>query len=178
MARLELFGVLFIIALGSLLHFTYEAADRAWWVGIFSAMNESVWEHLKLAFWPGLLWTLLLRLGPIKRPKNFWLGRAASLALAPPLIALGFYGYTAMLGGHFLILDLALFVLSIACGQAAALGIYRGASLGGGGEAGAIALILLMVIAFSTLSFMKPDIPIFEDASGQASGESYSVSLA
>ena len=50
--------------------------------------------------------------------------------------------------------------------------------MGDGAEAGAIALILLMVIAFSTLSFMKPDIPIFEDASGQASGESYSVSLA
>jgi hypothetical protein len=169
MARLEFYGALFIIALGSLLHFTYEAAGEAWWAGIFSAMSESVWEHLKLAFWPGLLWTLFLWLGPISRPNNFWSGRAASLVLAPLIIALGYYGYTAMLGGHLLVLDLALFVLAVACGQAAALGIYKGAALGGGVEAAAIGLIVLMTIAFSTLSFIGPDLPLFEDLSEHAS---------
>lgn len=169
MARLEFYGALFIIALGSLLHFTYEAAGQAWWAGIFSAMSESVWEHLKLAFWPGLLWTLFLWLGPIGRPNNFWSGRAASLVLMPLIIALGYYGYTAMLGGHFLVLDLTLFVFAVACGQAAALGFYKGASLRDGVEAAAIAAVVLMAIAFSTLSFIGPDVPLFEDPSEHAS---------
>jgi hypothetical protein len=44
MARLEFYGALFTVALGSMLNFTYEAAQQAWWAGMFSAMNESVWE--------------------------------------------------------------------------------------------------------------------------------------
>ena len=165
MARLEIFGALFIIALGSLLHFTYEAADKAWWAGIFSATNESVWEHLKLAFWPGAIWTLLLRLIPIDRPKNFWAGRATSLLLMPLAIALGFYGYTALLGSHSLILDLALFVVSIACGQAAAVGVYAASPLGRGFEAAALVLLLIMMAAFSAFSFIGIDAPLFQPPS-------------
>lgn len=162
MARLEFYGAIFIVVLGSLLHFTYEAAGQAWWVGIFSATNENVWEHLKLAFWPGAIWTLLLRLMPIRRPKNFWSGRAASLALMPLAIALGFYGYTALLGGHSLILDLALFVAAIACGQAVAVGLYTAPNLGRGSEAAAVVLILIMLAAFSALSFIEIDVPLFQ----------------
>jgi hypothetical protein len=165
MARLEFYGAIFIVVLGSLLHFTYEAAGQAWWVGIFSATNESVWEHLKLAFWPGAIWTLLLRLMPIRRPNNFWSGRAASLAVMPFAIALGFYGYTALLGGHSLILDLALFVASIACGQAVAVGVYTAPNLGRGAEAAALILVLIMLAAFSALSFIEIDAPLFQPPS-------------
>jgi hypothetical protein len=48
----ELVGIVFIIFLGSALHFTFEWSGNQPAVGIFSAVNESVWEHLKLAFWP------------------------------------------------------------------------------------------------------------------------------
>ena len=162
MARLELFGAMFIVALGSLLHFAYAAADQAWWAGIFSAMNESVWEHLRLAFWPGAVWTLFLRLLPISRPKNFWAGRAVSLMLMPLAIAIGFYGYTAALGGHSLILDLALFVASIAGGQAAAAGVYSASPLGRGFEAAALTLIAIMLVAFSALSFIGLEVAPFQ----------------
>lgn len=165
MARLEFYGAIFIVVLGSLLHFTYEATSQAWWVGIFSAMSESVWEHLKLAFWPSAIWTLLLRLIPIRRPKHFWSGRAASLALMPLAIALGFYGYTALLGSHSLILDLALFVASIACGQAVAVGVYTAPNLGRGSESAALVLVLIMLAAFSALSFIEIDVPLFQPPS-------------
>lgn len=166
MARLETRGAVFIIVLGSLLHFTYEATGQARWVGAFSAMDESVWEHLKLAFWPGAAWTLMLRLIPVRRPRNFWAGRAASLVLMPLAIAVGFYGYTALIGGHSLILDLALFVASIAFGQAAAVGVYAAPNLGRGLESAALMLVLIMLAAFSALSFIGIDAPIFQPPSG------------
>ncbi len=46
----ELIGVVFIIFLGSALHFTFALSGNQPIVGAFSAVNESVWEHLKLAF--------------------------------------------------------------------------------------------------------------------------------
>lgn len=131
----------------------------------FLSDERKCWEHLKLAFWPGAIWTLLLRLIPIRRPENFWSGRAASLALMPLAIALGFYGYTALLGGHSLILDLALFVASIACGQAVAVGVYKASPLGRGSEAAALVLVLIMLAAFSALSFIEIDVPLFQPPS-------------
>jgi hypothetical protein len=56
--KLEILGAFFIIFLGSLLHFTYKWSGRFWLVGIFSAVNESTWEHLKLAVFPATLWFL------------------------------------------------------------------------------------------------------------------------
>jgi hypothetical protein len=48
--KLELIGVAFIAFLGTALHFTYELSGRNIMVAPFSAVNESVWEHLKLVF--------------------------------------------------------------------------------------------------------------------------------
>lgn len=44
-------GALCLIFVGSLLHFVYRWSGFSPIVGIFSAVNESVWEHLKLGFW-------------------------------------------------------------------------------------------------------------------------------
>ena len=62
----ELAGIVFIIFLGSLLHFTFEFSGGNPVVGVFSAVNESIWEHLKLAFWPTILFALI-ELVPLKR---------------------------------------------------------------------------------------------------------------
>jgi len=52
---IEVIGTLFIIIQGSAFHFTYELSGNNPVVGSISAVNESVWEHLKLAFWPALI---------------------------------------------------------------------------------------------------------------------------
>lgn len=49
---------LFVSVLGVLLHFTYEWSGNNPVVGLFSAINESTWEHLKLLFFPMLFLTL------------------------------------------------------------------------------------------------------------------------
>ena len=46
-------GILFTIILGSLSHFFYGWSGNFFLVGFFSPVNESVWEHLKLLFFPG-----------------------------------------------------------------------------------------------------------------------------
>jgi hypothetical protein len=45
----KLVGIVFIIIIGSLLHFTFELSGHQA-IGVFSAVNESVWEHLKLSY--------------------------------------------------------------------------------------------------------------------------------
>ena len=43
------------IILGTLLHFLYHWTGENGFIATFSATNESVWEHLKLVFFPMLV---------------------------------------------------------------------------------------------------------------------------
>lgn len=49
-------GIIFTIVFGSLLHFFYDWSGKNAIVGLFSPINESVFEHLKLLYFPMLLW--------------------------------------------------------------------------------------------------------------------------
>ncbi|MCQ5120584.1 DUF6512 family protein, partial [Coprococcus eutactus] len=46
--------------LGVLIHFTYDRSGVNPAIGLFSAVNESSWEHLKLIFFPLLLLTMIV----------------------------------------------------------------------------------------------------------------------
>ena len=47
----EIIGIFWVIMVGSLLHFTYDWSNKSLIVALFSSVNESVWEHLKLGYW-------------------------------------------------------------------------------------------------------------------------------
>lgn len=56
-----IFSIVFCVVLGTLLHFTFQWSNQNYLVALFSAVNESVWEHLKLVFFP-MFFTTLIRL--------------------------------------------------------------------------------------------------------------------
>jgi hypothetical protein len=165
----EAVGIVVIALLGSALHFAYAWSGQSGWVAIFAAINESVWEHLKLAFWPAVLWSLVGALTIRGAVQNFWIGRAVAVTAPPVLIAGGFYGYTALIGRHLLAADLVLFGLSILAGQLAALAVYQLPNLGGVATRLAIVFIAVGCVAFGSLSFVPPDLALFDDpaASGR-----------
>ena len=53
--KFQLSSAIFIAILGTFLHFTYNWSGGNVIVGLFSAVNESTWEHLKLIFFPNLI---------------------------------------------------------------------------------------------------------------------------
>ncbi len=55
----QIFSIIFTIILGTLLHFTYNLLGENAVFASFSAINESVWEHLKLLYFP-MLFTLII----------------------------------------------------------------------------------------------------------------------
>lgn len=54
----HILGAIFTIFLGTLLHFTYQWSGKNNLVAIFSAVNESTFEHLKLLFTPMLIFSI------------------------------------------------------------------------------------------------------------------------
>jgi hypothetical protein len=84
-------GTLFIIFLGTALHFTYALSGNNIIVGSFSAINESVWEHLKLPFWPALLWTIIEMTLLRKTIGNLLLSRVVGAYFTISFIPIVFY---------------------------------------------------------------------------------------
>lgn len=95
--RLEMLGVVFIVFLGSGLHFTYKLSGENPVVAVFSAVNESVWEHLKLGFWPALLYAVIeyAYLGRLR--ENFLPSKAVGIYVIPFAIIALYYSYRAFL---------------------------------------------------------------------------------
>jgi hypothetical protein len=110
-------GILFIIIVGTLLHFTFKWSGYWKPTALFSAVNESVWEHLKLGFWPALLFGFIEALLLHQKAHNFLFAKAVVLYLIPLGIVIFFYFYTALLGHHVLALDILIFVLSVVLAQ-------------------------------------------------------------
>ncbi len=68
----EIIGVITIIMLGGPLHFLFEASGYWRPVALIAAVNESIWEHMKMFFWPGLLFASIQYLFIGKRIPNYW----------------------------------------------------------------------------------------------------------
>lgn len=52
-------SIIVISVLGTLAHFLYEISHHNKITGLFTAVNESTWEHIKIALTPTILWSLL-----------------------------------------------------------------------------------------------------------------------
>lgn len=122
-------GIPVIIAAGSLMHFAYDWSGNSGIVGLFAPVNESVWEHLKMSFWPMLLWWFAGYFLYGDRSRRFavqWFSSCSAAAVGSPVLILFlFYSYTGALGIESLLLDILAFFISVAAGQVLAAHLYR-----------------------------------------------------
>ena len=108
--------MVFIIILGTLLHFTFEWSGFQEIVGAFSAVNESVWEHLKIAFMPSILFAILEYHYLNKKTNNYFFAKAVGIYTIMVIIPVIFYTYTIFIE-HNLTIDVISFMFAIIVGQ-------------------------------------------------------------
>ena len=158
----ELIGIVFIVLAGGALHFVFELSGGWRPLAIIAAVNESVWEHLKLAFWPALIYFIIEMFYIRKSSNNFYFAKAIGILLMPFSIAVLFYAYTAFMEDR-LAIDLTIFVIAVIIGQVTSYKLLKMNPLPGWLNGLGIALLLLMTVAFSTLTYFAPGMAIFKD---------------
>lgn len=99
--------------LGTLSHFFYNLSDNNSIVGLFTPVNESTWEHMKLIFFPMLLYSLFMIPKFQKSYPCITSALASGILLGTLLIPVIFYTYTGILGRNLLALDIGTFILSV-----------------------------------------------------------------
>ena len=158
----ELLGVVVILLTGSALHFLF--AWSGYWKPIawLAAVNESTWEHLKMAFWPGIGWALVGYGVFGKAVHNYWFGKALGLLCMPVIIVGVFYGYTALLGTHNFLFDIFLFLLAVSVGQFVSYRLYLAPELGVPLQWLGILMVAGMLLAFVIFTYLPPHVFLFE----------------
>lgn len=146
--KTNLFRFIFISVLGVLLHFTYEWSGDNAVVGLFSAVNESTWEHLKLLFFPFLLLTILeVLLRGNMLPEQFLPARVLGILAGMGGIVVGFYTLRGVLGRNYDALNIALYFAGVLLALFVENKRYRKSSLLS--TKAAAAVLLLLTVAFS-----------------------------
>jgi len=162
--RWELVGIGVIFIAGSLFHFLFEWAGGWPPVGVIAAVNESVWEHLKIAFWPALFYAIIEYPFLRRYTKNFFIAKAIGIYVMPAVIAAIFYAYTAIFGEEILIVDILIFLVAVALGQLASYQILTLKQwprwLCGVG----VVMVVLLAVALGVFTFYPPELGIFRDA--------------
>ena len=147
---------------GTLLHYLYDWTGGAVWVAPFSGVNESTWEHMKLLFWPMLLFAVAESFFFLEHA-DFWCVKARGTVLGLILIPVLFYTYNGAIGKSPDWINIAIFFVAAAIAY-----LYEARQLHTGATVcrhPALAIGLLCVIAalFVLFTFLTPTLAIFRD---------------
>lgn len=148
--------------LGTLLHFLYEWLGRPLWIAPFSAVNESTWEHMKLLYWPMLLFAVI-RYSTGRVPRHFWCVTLCGVVRGLAAIPILFYTYRGAIGPSPAFWNIAIFFIAAAIAYRYEAGRLSRADFSC--RAPRLALLCLGVIGllFFLFTFATPHLALFRD---------------
>ena len=166
----QMIGFLFVSILGTGLHFLFELTER--WIGasFFSAVNESIWEHMKLLFYPMLLFALIQRRFWGSMQENFWCIKATGILAGLLLIPALYYTYTGILGVSADWFNITIFFLAAGFTYWLEAKLFQKPFFCNNQKRCAIASIFLWIILFTLFTFYPLRIPFFRDPLTQTYG--------
>lgn len=162
--KFQIFSIIFVSILGTLLHFTYEWSLDNKIVAAFSAVNESTWEHLKLLFFPMLITTIIGYFYIGKNVPNFLCAKTYGIVTAILFVIIFFYTYTGVVGRNFAILDIGSFFVAVILGEYIAYRIMISSSFKFKCNKNlAIIVLTFLFAAFVLFTYFTPQIGLFKE---------------
>ena len=150
---------LFVILLGVALFFAYELSGENLIVGLFAPVNNSVWETLKLIFFPLLILTLWDLFLSYRNNTAFLPARTTGILAGMTFYVVVFYTVTGIIGAVIFWAAVIIYLLSIAyafwvkkktCGRNKWLNTTT-----------SIVILIVLVILFVVFTLAPPALGIF-----------------
>ncbi len=157
-----LWGFAVTSLLGTLLHYLYDWTGEAVWIAPFSGVNESTWEHMKLLFWPMLLFAVIQSFF-FRDREDFWGVKLRGTLLGLSLIPLLFYTYNGVIGRSPDWMNIAIFFLSAAVAYIYEARLFRKGLLRCKSARLAFSVLCATSILFVLFTFFTPRLGIFLD---------------
>ena len=161
-ALFPILGFVFTSLAGTLLHFLPDLVQNNF-VYLFAPTNESVWEHLKLLFYPYLLFMILEYFAYGRDADGFLGAKTRGVFAGEAVIVAVHYIVSGIVGADVAWVDISLFFVGTAVAYILPyLMIKRGASKRYSNLSAAVLLIFHAAL-FSVFTFMPPEIGLFMD---------------
>lgn len=162
-------GILIICILSIPQHYLYDFSGKLLPIGLLAPINESVWEHLKLGFYPTILWWIISYLILRKKTKisfaRWFFSLVITLVICLLFIPSFYYTYTGAFGFHSMLLNIFSLILAISIAQFTAFCIYRNINLKKYHVHLSAIVFIALLIAFISFTFIPPHLPLFMDPS-------------
>lgn len=152
-----------ISILGTLFHFAYEFLGGNVILGSIFAVNESVWEHLKILVMPMFICAIYEYILLKENRKNFFCALAFKIVISMLFVIGVFYSYTAILGKNVAVIDISTFYIAVFIAQLVwhnlikncqNLIIYRNIS---------IVILIAILTLFLVFTYLPPKFELFKD---------------
>lgn len=167
---LSVVGFFVISIIGTILHFTFDLSNGNFIVATFSAVNESVWEHLKIAVMPIFIWTIIELFILKYRPDNLWTSLLAKIVTNMVLIVILFYISLLITKTHSVIISILIFYFSIFIGQVIGAIVINGRKVKVTIEEVSKYAVIFLFLLFVFFTFLPPKADIFKDEVTQTYG--------
>lgn len=177
--RWEIGAFLVTMIGGSALHFAFELSGFAEPVAVVASVNESTFEHLKLFFWPALIFALVEHAYMKDRCHNYWWGKGLALLVAPLGVIASFYFYIGiavpLTGRGYLPFDIATGAIGVLLGNVVAYRVLTSPPKGPGYKRAGVAIMAVLAVLMATSAWLTPRFFLYENFFGYEYSGSYGI---
>ena len=160
--RSEIAGPFIVFIIASLLHFIYDLSPNVL-TSLFGAVNESVWEHIKIFTIAYLFYGFIEML--LIRPafKRFVVAKTLGVIAQGALIPLVYYAYTIFIQKPLLIVDLLIGFLSAVSGFLVSYRLYKSDREIEKYFLTSIMVLFLILMSLLCFTYFPPEAELFRD---------------
>lgn len=160
---LEIIGFFFTYLLAVFLHFAYDLSDGSVLSILFGAVNESVWEHIKIFSVGFMLWSVITLLWARPPFCKFVVAKTLSLYFLILSIILFFYTYNLFTDGPILALDIISSIVFVALAKYLSYKLTTEDNNLKDYFAVAVMLLMMFFVMFFSFTVFPPQIDLFKD---------------
>lgn len=164
--KIQIIVAILAMIIGTILHFLYAWSGNNNIIASFSATNESVWEHLKLVFFPMLILGIIEYFFVKNITNNYIEAKTIGIFTAISFIVIFFYTYTGILGINFFLIDILTFIISIILGEWVSYKLLMVENQSNITTKILSAIILIfLLLSFIIFTYNPPKVNLFRDTS-------------
>lgn len=156
-------GSVVIFLMGFILHFLYDWTNQNVIVGAFTPIDESIWEHTKLVFFPLIAWYSIYYLIMFKKidiDRDKWFTTMLlNIIISVLLIPLLYYLVNAGLGIENKIVNIVILLVSLVLGSLVAVHFYHYGK--GLNFILPVCIVCFLVFIYILFTYSKVNLPIF-----------------
>ena len=155
--------MLTVAILGTLLHFLYDWTGESALAKPFSAIDESTWQHMKIMYFPMILFGVVQCFFFRKECHCFFVVKLVGIAVGLTLIPVLFYTYNGAFGKSPDWLNITIFMVADVCAYAVEHILFKRAEGGCRKVWSALSLTAIIVIGalFVVFTYAPPNLPLF-----------------